>query len=53
MEFRIDTGSGGVDIEVAGRDRARNDGVWTVKMGEGAGRGVIDTGSGSVRISVP
>ena len=53
MEFRIDTGSGGVDIDVAGATVQKNDGIWTVKMGTGAGRGVIDTGSGSVEIRVP
>ena len=53
MEFRIDTGSGGVDVEAAGATVRENDGVWTVKMGAGSGRGVIDTGSGSVEIKIP
>ena len=53
MEFRIDTGSGGVDVNAPGATVHEHDGVWTVKMGDGSGRGVIDTGSGSVEIRVP
>jgi hypothetical protein len=50
MELRIDTGSGGVDVEAPGATVQEQDDVWTVRMKEGAGRGVIDTGSGSVDI---
>lgn len=53
IEFRIDTGSGGVDVDAAGATVHEDDGVWTVKLGTGAGRGVIDTGSGSVEIRIP
>lgn len=53
MEFRIDTGSGGVDIEAPGATVHENDGIWSVKLGAGTGRGVIDTGSGSVEIRIP
>ncbi|MGH8197217.1 MAG: DUF4097 family beta strand repeat-containing protein [Steroidobacteraceae bacterium] len=50
MEIRIDTGSGGVDIEAPGATVHEADDIWTVRMKEGAGSGVIDTGSGSVDI---
>jgi hypothetical protein len=30
-----------------------SDGVWTVRLGAGAGRGLIDTGSGSVDLIFP
>ncbi|MEX1994098.1 MAG: DUF4097 family beta strand repeat-containing protein [Steroidobacteraceae bacterium] len=51
LEIRIDTGSGGVKVDVPGADVHESDGVWTVRMKGGAGRGVIDTGSGSVDLS--
>jgi DUF4097 and DUF4098 domain-containing protein YvlB len=53
MEIRIDTGSGGVDVNAPGATVREVDDVWTVRMGEGAARGVIDTGSGSVDITAP
>ncbi|HET8691764.1 MAG TPA: DUF4097 family beta strand repeat-containing protein [Steroidobacteraceae bacterium] len=51
MEIHIDTGSGGVDVDVPGASMRQVDDVTIVKMKDGAARGVIDTGSGSVRIS--
>jgi DUF4097 and DUF4098 domain-containing protein YvlB len=48
MEIRIDTGSGGVEVDAPGATVSKSDDVWTVRLGAGAGRGVIDTGSGSV-----
>lgn len=53
IEFRIDTGSGGVDVNATGATVREDEGIWTVKLGAGAGRGVIDTGSGSVEIRIP
>ncbi len=53
MSFRIDTGSGGVDVDAPGATLREDDGTWSVRLGGGAGRGVIDTGSGSVDISAP
>lgn len=48
MEIRIDTGSGGVDVDAPGATVRKSDGTWTVLLGAGAGRGLIETGSGSV-----
>lgn len=48
MEIRIDTGSGGVDVDAPGASVRETDDIWIVRMGDAAGRGVIDTGSGSV-----
>jgi hypothetical protein len=53
MEIRIDTGSGGVDVNAPGASVQESNDVWTVRLGEGAARGVIDTGSGSVDIDIP
>ena len=50
LELRIDTGSGGVDVEAPGASIRENDDATIVRMKEGAGSGVIDTGSGSVAI---
>jgi hypothetical protein len=50
MEIRIDTGSGGVDINAPGATIDESDDIWTVRMKDGAGRGSIDTGSGSVDV---
>ena len=50
MELQIRTGSGGVDVEAPGANVREQDDTWTVRMGEGAGSGVIDTGSGGVEI---
>jgi hypothetical protein len=51
MELVVDTGSGGTSIDVPGAsvtldDDRRN----VVRVGEGGFRGIVDTGSGSVRI---
>ncbi len=53
MEIRIDTGSGGVQVDSPGANVRETDDVWTVRLGEGAARGIIDTGSGSVDITAP
>ena len=53
MEIMIDTGSGHVDVNAPGAMvRESKDGVWTVKLHDGAGSGVIDTGSGGVDVIV-
>jgi hypothetical protein len=53
MQIVIDTGSGRVDVDAPGATvRESKGGVWTVKIGDGAGSGVIDTGSGSVELVV-
>ena len=51
MELRINTGSGGVDVDAPGATVREEDDIWSVRMGDGSGRGVIDTGSGSVDIA--
>lgn len=48
LELRIDTGSGDVNVNAPGASVRESDGVTTVRMKDGAHRGVIDTGSGSV-----
>ncbi|MGQ0430040.1 MAG: DUF4097 family beta strand repeat-containing protein [Gammaproteobacteria bacterium] len=53
IEIRVDTGSGGVDVDAPGANVRETDGVWIVRLGAGAGRGVIDTGSGSVDLTFP
>ena len=53
MEIRISTGSGGVDVNAPGATVRESDDVWTVRMKEGTGSGIIDTGSGSVDLSFP
>lgn len=53
IEIRVDTGSGGVDVDAPGATVRESDGVWTVRLGDGAGRGLIDTGSGSVDLVFP
>ncbi len=53
MEIVIDTGSGHVDVDAPGATiKESESGVWTVRFQDGAGSGVIDTGSGSVDIIV-
>ena len=53
MEIVIDTGSGHVDVDAPGSMIKESDsGTWTVKLKDGAGLGVIDTGSGGVDIIV-
>jgi hypothetical protein len=53
MEIRIDTGSGRVNVDAPGATVRETDDVWTVRLRDGAARGVIDTGSGSVDIAIP
>jgi len=53
IEIRVDTGSGGVDVDAPTASVRESDGVWTVRLGAGAGRGNIDTGSGSVDLVFP
>lgn len=53
IEIRVDTGSGGVDVDSPAASVRETDGVWTVRLGDGAGRGLIDTGSGSVDLVFP
>jgi len=48
LELRIDTGSGDVNVNAPGASIRESDSVTTVRMREGAHRGIIDTGSGSV-----
>jgi hypothetical protein len=51
LDLHIETGSGRVAIAAPGASvRDVGDGITTVSMKGGAGRGVIDTGSGSVDI---
>lgn len=53
MEIRISTGSGGVDVNAPGATVRESNDVWTVRMKEATGSGIIDTGSGSVDLSFP
>ncbi len=53
IEIRIDTGSGGVHVDAPGASVRESDDVWRVRLQDGAGRGTIDTGSGSVRLTFP
>lgn len=51
MELVVDTGSGNVDVDVAGAEVTRDDNDrQVVRLGEGGLRGVIDTGSGPVKL---
>jgi len=50
LELRIDAGSGGVDVSAPGSTIRRTEDVTIVRMKDGAGSGVIDTGSGRVEI---
>ena len=53
MEIVIDTGSGHVDVNAPGATvKESDDGIWTVRLHDGSGSGVIDTGSGGVDIVV-
>ncbi len=51
LEIRINTGSGGVDVEAPGASIRERDDETFVRMKDGAGKGVIDTGSGSVTLN--
>jgi hypothetical protein len=53
LELRIDTGSGGVDVNAPGATVREADDVTIVRLRDGASRGVIDTGSGSVDLEFP
>ena len=53
LEIRVNTGSGGVDVNAPGATVRETDDIWTVRMKEGAGSGIIDTGSGSVDLTFP
>ncbi|MBX3704303.1 MAG: DUF4097 family beta strand repeat protein [Steroidobacteraceae bacterium] len=53
MEIRVDTGSGSVEVDAPGGSMRRSDGTWIVRLGDGSGRGLIDTGSGSVTLTFP
>jgi hypothetical protein len=48
LEIRVDTGSGDVDVDAPGANVRQSDGEWMVRLKDGAGSGIIDTGSGSV-----
>ena len=51
MELVVDTGSGSTDIDVPGANiRLDDDRRSVVRIGEGGFRGVVDTGSGSIRL---
>lgn len=51
MAISVDTGSGSISVEVPDAEVVRGDGRdRTVRIGAAAARGVIDTGSGSVRL---
>lgn len=53
MEIVIDTGSGHVDVNAPGATvKESEDGVWTVRLHDGSGSGIIDTGSGGVDIVI-
>jgi len=53
MEIVVDTGSGHVDVNAPGAMIKQSDnGTWTVRLQDGAGTGVIETGSGGVDIAV-
>jgi hypothetical protein len=53
MEITIDTGSGHVDVDAPGAMiKQSDDGVWTVRLKDGAASGIIDTGSGGVDLVV-
>jgi hypothetical protein len=53
IELRIDTGSGGVDVEAPGATVRESDDITIVRMKDGLGSGIIDTGSGSVDLNFP
>jgi len=51
MELVVDTGSGGTSIDVPGANVTLDDDRRSVvRVGEGGFRGIVDTGSGSIRI---
>ncbi len=51
MEIRIEPGSGGVDVDAPGATIRETDDATIVRMKDAAGRGLIDTGSGSVHLT--
>ncbi len=51
MELVVDSGSGGTSIDIPGANiKLDDDRRSVVRIGEGGFRGVVDTGSGSIRI---
>ncbi len=53
MTLRIETGSGGINIDLPGLSEVRSgEGWFEATLGQGGGTGVIDTGSGSVTVSL-
>lgn len=51
MTINIDTGSGSVDVDIPGvEDTSDDKRRRMLRIGDGSGRGVIDTGSGSVSL---
>lgn len=51
MDIRLDTGSGGVTVDVPDAQVMHHDRRdRTIRLGDGAGNGMIDTGSGSIRL---
>lgn len=48
--FELETGSGGIDVEVPHTVTRRGDGFLRGRFGDGAGLVKVDTGSGNVRI---
>jgi ferric-dicitrate binding protein FerR (iron transport regulator) len=50
LEIRIDTGSGSVNVDAPGATVRERDDETYVRLKDGAGSGVIDTGSGSVTL---
>jgi Toastrack DUF4097 len=50
IEIRIDTGSGGVDVDAPGATIRETEDATIVRFKEAAGSGVIDTGSGGVKL---
>lgn len=51
MRLRVNAGSGAIEVQVPDMDKVRSgDGYLEATLGDGAGRGRIETGSGGVRI---
>lgn len=53
MVLRIETGSGGIDVDLPDLSRVSSkDNQFEAQIGRGDGQGIIDTGSGSVTVSM-
>ncbi|MFZ2507086.1 MAG: hypothetical protein WAW79_10760, partial [Steroidobacteraceae bacterium] len=53
MEIVIDTGSGPIEVDAPGATVGESEpGTRTLRLREGSGSGVIDTGSGGVDIVI-